>query len=310
MTSLSTRTLDSGLAVPFVPMSDRVWTLGDPDSPDLWFNGTDPYGVEWVITDPKGWYGSAPVELGLEDRASDGAWFGRGAYKPRVVEVSGAFRGCSRAAVEEAELRLQDALDPHVDTLLAVTEDPPKQLTVRPSAEVLCDPVARNPRVRTFSFVLTAADPFKYAAGAAGLQTVPLTLLSPDSVPGRTFPAQFPRDFGGASADVGGRRVVTNAGRLPVAPVLTIQGPVEVPTLTNATTGQDFTLDVQLYAGDVAVVDMGQRTVRINGVSRFSSRGARSAFWQLTRGDNDLRFTSPTYSATARALVSFRPRWK
>jgi len=92
--------------------------------------------------------------------------------------------------------------------------------------------------------------------------------------------------------------------------VLTIQGPVEVPTLTNATTGQDFTLDVQLYAGDVAVVDMGQRTVRINGVSRFSSRGARSAFWQLTRGDNDLRFTSPTYSATARALVSFRPRWK
>jgi hypothetical protein len=295
---------------PFAPGSERVWTLGDPDAPDVSFNGTDGYGIEWVIADPTGWYASPPVDLGLRNKAGDGAWFGRGAYRARVLEVTGAFRARTRDpdALDAAAERLQDALDPRRDTLLAVTERPAKQLTVRPAAEVSVLPVVGHPRVRTFSFVLTAADPFKYAAGRAGLVTVPLTLRDVSNLPGLTFPATAPFDFGGGPADAGG--LVVNAGREPVGSLVRIFGPVPVPTLTNVTTGQVFTLGTELLLGDEAVIDMDLRTVHVNGVSSFRLRDPLTAFWPLVRGVNDVRFTAPTYSEFARAELSFRPRWK
>lgn len=299
----------------FTPRSSRFWTLGDPDAPEVGFNGIDPFGVEWAIADPRGWSSSPPVNLGLEDKPTDGAWFGRGAYRARVVEISGAFRAlCApgRAAdvLDDAAERLQAALDPRIDTLLAVTERIPKQLTVRPSAEVLVDPVLYQRRTRRFSFVLTAADPFKYAAGLAGEDEVELKLLDPESVPGATHPMEHPLDHGGATADVGGRKDAVNIGSVPALPVLRIVGPVAYPTITNATTGQFFTLDWVLPPDVEALVDMELGTVHVGGSSIFSAKAPRSTFWALAKRTNDLRFTAETYEPTARAYVSWRPRWK
>lgn len=296
----------------FRGLSSRVWTLGDPDRPDVAFNGIDGYGVEWVIADPRGWYSSPPVELGMEDKGTDGAWFGRGAYKARVLEISGAFRVCSGGAdaLDAAAERLQDALDPTRDTLLAVTEQVPKQLTVRPSGEVAVDPVAGQPRVRRFSFVLTAGDPFKYAAGAAGLTEVELTLRNPAAEPGVAHPLAHPLNHGGAPADGGGRRAVDNIGQLPVSPVLRIVGPASKPVLTNATTGESFGIGRDLLYGEQVVVDVDLRTVLISGASDTRAIAPRSTFWRLARGVNDIRFTAAAYDPAARAYIAFRPRWK
>lgn len=304
----------------FRPTSARTWTLGDPDSPDLAFNGIDADGVEWIVGDPVGWYASPPVNLGLEDRPGDGAFFGRGAYSARVLEVTGAFRVCGRApagagswadALDAAAERLQDCLDPSRDTLFAVTEAIPKQLTVRPSAEVVALPVPGHRRVRTFSFVLTAADPYKYAAGAAGLISTELRLLDPAGVPGMTHDLTHPLDHGGADIGPGrGRATVTNPGQLHARPVLRITGPCPAPTLTNASTGEAFTLARDLTAGEEVVIDTELRTVLVSGASDSRLKAPRSTFWALARGPNDLRFTAAAYSPDARATVSFRPRWK
>lgn len=299
----------------FVPRSSRFWSLGTVESPDVGFNGLDPFGVEWAIKDPRGWHASPPVNLGLEDKPLDGAWFGRGAYRPRVVEVSGAYRTlCAQGDVadvlDDAAERLQAALDPSIDTLLAVTERIPKQLTVRPSSEVIVDPVYRQPRARIFSFVVTAADPFKYAAGAAGEEQITMSLLDPASVPGFTHPMEHPLDHGGAPLDLAGRRTVINIGQIPALPVLRIVGPAAYPTILNATTGAFFTLDRILPLGAEAIIDMELRTVHVGGSSDFSAKAARSSFWTLAKGANDLRFTAQNFEPLARAYVSWRPRWK
>lgn len=317
--SLRLRTVQQSSQAPltdgsyFTPRSARVWTLGDPDRPDVAFNGMDDRGVEWVISDPKGWYESPPVNLGLEDKPEDGAWFGPGAYKSRVIEIEGAFRVCRGGpdALEAAVERLQDALHPRVDTLLAVTETIPKQLTVRPSGEVIVLPVRGVRNARTFSFVLTAADPFKYAAGAAGLVEESFGLLDPTQVPGLAHPVQHPASHAsGGSGFLGGRLLVDNFGKLPVDPVLRIVGPARKPALFNATTGQFFGLNRDLLIGEEVVIDVEMRTVRVSGASDTSIKAPRSTFWQLARGVNDLRFTADFYDPMARAYVSFRPRWK
>lgn len=305
------------LALPvagFTPRSSRFWTLGDPDAPTLGFNAVDPYGIEWAIADPRGWRSSPPVNLGLEDKPTHGAWFGRGAYKARVVEISGAFRalcgGNIADALDDAEERLQDALDPEVDTLLAVTERVPKQLTVRPSDQVVPEAVYGQPRARRFSLVLTAADPFKYAAGAAGAEEVEFKLLDPAAVPGMTHDAVHPLDHGGIDLSaLGWQHNVANIGKVPALPVLRIVGPAPNPTLTNVTTGQRFQLGRTLGPGVEALIDMEMRSVVVGGSSDFAAKG-RSTFWALAKGINDVRFTADTFEPTARAYLSWRPRWK
>lgn len=305
-----TATLSGGRL--FAPGSERIWALGDPDAPDVQFNGIDATGVEWIIADPEGWYSSPPVELGLRDRGGDGAWFGRGAYKPRVVTVNGAFRILARDPdlLDATAARLQDALDPRRDTFLSVTESPAKMLTVRPSAEVTCLPVPGQPRVRTFSFVLTAADPFKYAAGQAGLVSELLVLPDAATQQGLVFDVAGDWDFGGASDQGAGRVTVVNPGSEPVGPLVTFTGPLLAPSIRNVTTGQVLTLNLELGRGDTAVVDMDLRTVRVNGASAYRAKDPRTPFWPLVRGGNDVRFTSPVFSEFATATLAFRPRWK
>lgn len=295
------------------PLSARLWTIGNPDSPTLWWNAVDPYGVEWVIRDPQGWYESPPVELGLEDRPLDGAWFGRGAYKARVVEIEGAFRMCrgGQDELDEIRERLQAAFDPTVDTLLAVNERIPKQLTVRPSSEVAAHPVKGQRRAGIFSVVLTAADPFKYAAGAAGQETTILFLLDPTAMGGLTHDLEHPLDHGGVDLDaLGWQKTVTNIGSVPALPIVRFVGPASRPTLTNATTGEVFTLDRDLPAGVEAVIDMEMRTVIVGGASDFAAKAPRSSFWALAKGANVVRFTADAFNPAARAYLTLRPRWK
>jgi hypothetical protein len=195
------------------------------------------------------------------------------------------------------------------DQTLWVTEDPPKQAYVRQSGPSLVDPVLRNPRVRRFSVVLTAADPNKYAAGVTGVTRVDLALAAPGFA-GAVFPAVFPWSFGSVTAALN-RAVVVNPGRVTVPAVLTMTGPTPTrPRLVNATTGAQFTLTGALGAGSTAVIDCGLETVTIDGVPRLNARAPGSQFWGVVRGANDLRFLADDYAAGAIASVSFRPAWR
>jgi hypothetical protein len=303
----------------FTPRSQLVWSLGPWEAPELSLNGTDDDGIEWTCERPVGWDALAP-DLPVEEGADDGGWFGPGRWPTRVLTLRGAFRRIRVGAdLDAAEDRLRNAVERvTADQLLTVSEPVPKQVTVRQSGACEVLPVTNSPRVRTFSVVLTAADPRKYLAGSAGLLRVPLA-LAPPVFEGLSFPAEFPASFGSVPVTLN-RQVVTNPGRVRSAARLTISGPplvagapapppVTGPQVANATTGEYFGLDT-LAAGSTAVIDCGARTVRIDGVSRLSARARGSRWLGLVRGPNDLRFLAEDYAAGAVATVEFRPAWR
>jgi hypothetical protein len=230
-----------------------------------------------------------------------------------VLECRGRVPGLPRwhPDLDDAGERLRDLFDPGTSTLLSVTEAVPKQLTVRPSAEVITDPAAGQVRARRFSFVLTAADPFKYAAGAAGLMEVGFALADPAGLDGYTYPLDHPMiTTGGIAVASTWQQTVTNIGRLPAVPTVRFIGPAVRPALTNVTTGDRFVLNRTLPAGVEAVVSMGVRSITIGGSSDYAAgSGTGSTFWALAAGPNDIRFTADAYAAGV-AFLRWRPRWK
>lgn len=284
-----------------------VWGLGDFDKPELCFNGTDMFGVDWLLEPVDGWK-TTDVATPIVQSAGDGGWFGDGRLTPRVLTLRGAFRG-PEALLDDAEFRLRSALEVYArDQTFWADEPVPKQLTVRQTGKLIVDEYAANPRIRTFSVILTAADPVKYSAGAAGELSFAVHLAqTTGGTSGLAFPAAFPADFGGGSA--GGQLIVTNPGLRPVAPTVRIYGPVSSPSVNNRTLGQSEGIGATLTASDVLVFDHGARSVTLNGASIYAQRTAGSAFFPLNPGRSDLFFAAAGYQAAAVCVVTFRPAW-
>lgn len=284
-----------------------VWGLGPFDNPELCFNGTDSFGVDWLLEKVEGW-GASEVATPIVQSAGDGGWFGPGRMLPRVLTLRGAFRG-HPDLLDAAEYRLRTALEVYTsDQTLWADERMPKQVTVRQTGRLVVDDWPGNPKVRTFSVVLTAADPVKYSAGAAGLLSYAVRLAqTTGGDTGLAFPAQFPADFGGGAA--GGQLIVTNPGLRPVAPVVAIYGPVNSPSLVNRTVNQSEGVPFSMSSTDVLIFDHAARSVTLNGDSVYAQRDPGSTFFALPPGRSDLFFGAAGYLPNAVAVVTFRPAW-
>ena len=150
---------------------------------------------------------------------------------------------------------------------------------------------------------LTAPDPLIYSTV---LKTSSAGLPSP--IAGRTFPITFPTTFG---ASTGGSMSVTNAGNYTTAPVITITGPVTNPIVTFTSTGAFMALTITLANTDVLVIDMGARTVTLNGTAyRFNTVVTGSSWWGIPPGTWSIGVASSD-SAPVTALFStaYRDAW-
>lgn len=120
---------------------------------------------------------------------------------------------------------------------------------------------------------------------------------------GLGFAMGFPHGFGVASS---GATVCTNAGNVETFPTIEVtaggSGASDVG-LTNQTTGDAWSITLTMAAGDVLAVDMGNRTVTLNGASRaaFVNRPP-SAWWALQPGDNSVVLDA-TGSGTTAAIT-------
>jgi hypothetical protein len=299
--------------VTFTPRAAVVWGLGDYDAPDLEMNGIDDYGVEWVLGPVEGWKRTS-VASPIVEGGMDGGWFEPGRRLPKVMTLAGAFRKCGpNADLDAAEERLRSALEIlDRNTYLWHAGAVPQQMGIKLTGELIVAEPRKNRGVRTWSAVVTAADPLKYAAGAAGLISVPIGLAQTTTA-GITFPVQFPADFGGGDFTQG-RLTLVNPGTQPVAPVITFEArtsTLEYPVMRHLGLGQFSGVNRILAANDVAVADHDPRapSLRLNDSSIYGDQLPGSTFFPITKGRNDLLFTANTYSAVARATVSFRPAW-
>lgn len=153
----------------------------------------------------------------------------------------------------------------------------------------------------------TAGDPQTALATASGTSTV-----------GRTYPLTFPRVYPGSSP--GGQTIVTNGGTIDAYPLIRLYGPAgsgvgtDDIVLRNITQGKDIVLSgLTIAAGEFVELDTRAKTVFYLGLptdSRYPSWNfARSDWWTLSPGDNDIRYVPETFTAPANAVIEWRDAW-
>lgn len=118
---------------------------------------------------------------------------------------------------------------------------------------------------------------------------------------GLHFPTTYPITWTGSG---GGNTTVTNAGTAAAFPVITIQGPVINPVLTNATTGERMALTLTLGAADTIVIDMFERTIIQGGATnRMGALVTGSNFWALVPGENIIYYSADAYDISTSTLT-------
>jgi hypothetical protein len=162
---------------------------------------------------------------------------------------------------------------------------------------------ARRYGVTDIQFMCQAEDPRIYDTAlqeyeiAAGLNITT----------GVAFPLAF--DFGfGAVVSPDGTTII-NSGNRPAPAVITIPGPVTNPIIYNDTYSNALEFEIVVGASDYLVIDLLNRTVKINGTA--SRRGAliNPDWFYLEPGDNFLRYRAAADGATP-ASIAFRNAWR
>lgn len=135
-------------------------------------------------------------------------------------------------------------------------------------------------------------------------------------IPGAAVPGGFASPLTSplaSSPGVDASAIVENAGRSVAWPILEVHGPGNNPVLTNFTEGKSLYLTYDLAAGERLVIDTDPRRRRIRLNDQASRWGAldfaRSFWWGLRPGNNDLRVTFNSYSAGAKLVVRWRDAW-
>lgn len=153
-----------------------------------------------------------------------------------------------------------------------------------------------------------ATDPRRYGLVE---HTTAATLPAPE--PGLTWPLDFPLDFGTPGS--AGSMTALNQGTTATQPVIEIRGPVDMPSLTNISTGDVLEYDLPLAAGDLLTVDTRAGTVVLNGTAsrldRATARSVPEQTFTLPPGASTLLFraapgsTDPAASATVRYRAAY-----
>jgi hypothetical protein len=266
-------------------------------------NTVDDAGVEWWVTGEEGWSSTPPVRLELANRPQRDGTFDAPSFRgARVVTLDGTAVAPDPDTRERAKDQLAAVL---VDgSVLAEFTVQERQVTrramVRLSAETkIAD---TTPYTFTWSVQLTAPDPIRY-----GVDQHTANCGLPQPGLGIQFPIQqWPLDFGRPS---GGSLVLGNAGTVTTWPVWTITGPCAQPLIRSATTGRSLGFGLSLTGGDVLVVDVAARTIRLNGASRRAALLPGSTWFGVPPGNTAVEFDAQRTDTPAVLAAAWRDAW-
>ena len=153
--------------------------------------------------------------------------------------------------------------------------------------------LSRRNNITPFQIQLQAGDPTIYASA---LQTT-IATLPPAATVGRGYNRLYPLTYGGATSS--GLINVTNSGNKPAPAVFSITGPVTNPQIISDTAGASIQIQISLVTGDTLTIDLGKRTVILNGTANRRNLWAPGSKWFLLQpGVNQLRFDASTQTAS------------
>lgn len=250
------------------------WITFDPEE-----HTRDEHGVQWILTEEKGFWASPGTGAELSNRLNQ-----HGSYRPPAWKKARTITLKARAfAPDWTTLRRAEA---HVLGLLSDPREPGRltchselgALTteVYLDDEILCEPYKnRSEPAIEFSLQLVAPDPRKYSVEWQAMSTG----LALDAGDGLDFAeaGMFPDDktglfFGFSDSDgldfgthTSGLMTLTNRGTAPTFPLYTLHGPLTSPTLTAGTLAMRY--NARLLAGEYIVIDPLAPSVLLGGTA-------------------------------------------
>lgn len=227
-------------------------------------------------------------------------WFGA-----QTVDIAGYVWAPTDLAVEDAYDALTQRLTgegTHVFKFRRLGRSEDEQITFTLGAAPEDDGAKGYSRTVKWAASLVGADPRVYTAALKGGSYDPTASLSGG---GTAMPMVFPLTFTTTTAT---ELFVTNSGNAKTPPTFTIKGPVASPIIDNDTTGESLLINYTLGSSDTIVVDMGARSLTLNGALRRDLVIVAGTTWfSLTPGLNALRLRGSGMSAAVTSLaVSYR----
>ena len=95
-----------------------------------------------------------------------------------------------------------------------------------------------------------------------------------------------------------------NTGNENTNPTITIDGPAATVNMSDSTTGFEFDIVEAIADGEQLVIDMKEKTVKLDGVDSFSMFDGD--FFKLEPGDNSIDFVTTGGDAGTKATIKYR----
>lgn len=234
---------------------------------------------------------------------NDGMFSGRDFLSGRNLTFDiVTFAGNGNSAFQNYNL-LQAALKPQQSGTTALNfqmspDDAPQVLYARVrSRQTVVDPEY------TYGFIKSQVTMFcpdpRYFDNTT--QTVTLT---PPSVLGRTYNRTYDLSYGGGSNN--SSAAIVNSGWATATPTITINGPGQALTVGSSTEGKSITINYTLMATDVAVVDLNNKTVTLNGSPARNLLTNSSQWFDAPPGVSEFYFSgTSTTAGLTQAVVSW-----
>lgn len=154
-------------------------------------------------------------------------------------------------------------------------------------------------KMSDYKIDLIAGDPLFYSTDAGEIQTASIDRVEQG---GYVTPYILPVSWDSGSAPT----IVNNSGSEIAYPVITLSDSAANPVLTNQATGEIFGLDINMVDGDEVIIDMGNRTVTLNGANIINNMTSDSTWFALAVGDNPLTLDSDSGSDNISGLIEWR----
>lgn len=143
--------------------------------------------------------------------------------------------------------------------------------------DIKCD--VNNPVAGEFQLSLICPDPFFYEAQGENPKWYEYTLNAGSSIS------------------------IPNEGTVEALPIITIQGGVVNPVLTNETTLESISLDLTTQTTDTLTINMEKRLILVNDEAVNETRSIDSSWWKLIQGANIISLSADEFSGSIEGLT-------
>ena len=287
----------AGVGVPGTILHPGQLSLGE-----IVFGVTDSFGVEWVLSELRGWSDPAESTNEVEQRTGEhgGRILGTPKYTPRYMQLIGSCIAATWDDADEALGRLWASVPLSTPAWMNVASRRTLAALVAQDGKPELDQESSKGGTRTFSIGLVAPDPRRYSPDVVTVSTG-----LPQTTGGFSLPLVAPLTIGATITS--GRITAVNEGNMETRPTITLMGPVPAGWTITHNSGRRLYGRDAITAGRTLTLDFDDRSALLDGVAAQVVSGA---WFDLEPGDNTVSFNAATFDPAAQMTLTYRHAFK